>query len=91
MKMFDVTIAVAGDKTVTVFAENEKEARDIAKLIYSKTDLLDFFPDELTPFIANVHEAEDLDDNDPDEEDCESCPPEKKADCSFFRAVQKKD
>ncbi len=91
MKTYDVTIAVAGDKTVTVFAENENEARDIVKLVYSKTDLLDFVPDDLTPFIAHIHEAEDFDDDDSEEEDCEDCPPEKKANCCFFRAVKNKE
>ena len=91
MKLFEVTIAVSDEKTFTVAAENEKDAREKTALIYSSTDLLDFDPLDMTPVIADVCELDDLDDDPFFDEDCKACPPEKKANCDYFRAVQKQD
>ncbi len=91
MKLFEVTIAVSDEKTFTVAAENEKEAREKTARIYGDTDLLDFYPEDLVPRIEDVCEVEDLDEDDLCDMDCEHCSSASQEDNIFFRIVQKKD
>ena len=91
MKVFEVTVTVSDEKTFTVVAENEKEAREKTAQIYADTDLLDFYPEDLVPKITNVCELDDLDDEDFCDGDCEHCPAAPKEESGFFRIVQKKD
>ena len=91
MKVFEVTVTVSDEKTFTVVAENEKEAREKTAQIYADTDLLDFYPEDLVPRITNVCELDDLEDEDFCDGDCEHCPAAPKEESGFFRIVQKKD
>ena len=54
MKVFEVTVTVSDEKTFTVVAENEKEAREKTARIYADTDLLDFYPEDLEIGRAHV-------------------------------------
>lgn len=91
MKVFEVTVSVSDEKTFTVVAENEKEAREKTARIYADTDLLDFYPEDLVPRIEDVCEVDDLDDEDFCDGDCEHCPSAPREENGFFRTVQKKD
>lgn len=90
MKVFEVTVTVSDEKTFTVVAENEKEAREKTARIYADTDLLDFYPEDLVPRIEDVCEVDDLDDEDFCDGDCEHCPSAPQEETGFFRTVQKK-
>ena len=91
MKVFEVTVTVSDEKTFTVVAENEKEAREKTAQIYANTDLLDFYPEDLVPRIVDVCEVDDLDAEDFCDGDCNHCSFAPKDDIGFFRTVQKKD
>lgn len=91
MKIYDVTVTVYDEKTFSIVAENEKEAREKTAQIYAHTDLLDFNSEDLVPRIEDVREVEDVDEEDYCDGDCDHCPFATDEDNSFLRPVQKTD
>lgn len=91
MKIYDVTVTVYDEKTFSVVAENEKEAREKTAQIYAHTDLLDFNPEELVPKIEDVREVDDVDEEAYCNGDCDHCPFAVDEDNSFLRPVKKPD
>lgn len=91
MKIYDVTVTVYDEKTFSIVAENEKEAREKTAQIYAQTDLLDFNSEDLVPRIEDVREVEDVDEEDYCDGDCDHCPFAVDEDNSFLPPVQKTD
>lgn len=91
MKLYDVTVTVYDEKTFSVVAENEKEAREKTAQIYAQTDLLDFNSEDLVPRIEVIRKVEDVDEEDYCDWDCDHCPFAVDGDNSVLRSVQKTD
>lgn len=67
MNYYEVTVAEIRDKTFTVAARSETEAKEITKAIIDTTDLLDLEGEEPTTLISDITELED------DEDVCDEC------------------
>lgn len=81
MKKYDVTLTGHYEKTISVYAESPKEAKEKTKIILFDTDLIQFSNEDFVCGEADITEENEGDfedneftDEDMEDEDCSGCP-----------------